>query len=388
VSSRGATAPGAAAEHDALGLVSGLLLGALREGRRITLRAAGRSMEPTIPEGSQVAIEPLAGRRARAGEIVAVERPDGGLALHRVVSVLGDGRAITWGDAMPSPDGWGPRAPLGAVRLIAPGGLRPAHRRVAGALRARAHVLLGNRFLWQQGLRTVRWLPLGPLAVRVDAPVLPWPLAALARPSPGRARWTARLSCELAPGAGLDGPPRLAGGAYEGPGFELIPCGNDRYAARLASPDALPGALSALLIDAGRSAPLLLLHAGSLLFSGRAVLVLGRSGSGKSTLVARHAARALGSNAALVWPSTSGALLASALPLTGKGDAATRAGAYPVAGVLVLGAPRRRPLSVAEAAAWVVAHAAAASGVPPPLDAAIGLASACSVRGARSTCPG
>lgn len=122
--------------------VAALLLASLRQGRRVVMRALGGSMEPAIPSGSRVRIDPC--EAALAGEIVAIERPDGGLALHRVVKVFPDGSVLTWGDAMPLPDRFGRGRPLGRVQLIDTSARRSLRFRLTGAIRARAHVALGT----------------------------------------------------------------------------------------------------------------------------------------------------------------------------------------------------------------------------------------------------
>jgi signal peptidase len=71
-----------------------------------TLTITGRSMAPTIPMGSVVVLEPVAGTTG-IGEIVSVEVPGGPTYTHRVVEVVArpDGPWLrTKGDANASPD--------------------------------------------------------------------------------------------------------------------------------------------------------------------------------------------------------------------------------------------------------------------------------------------
>lgn len=102
-------------------------------------------MFPAIVAGTQISLEPDPARRPLPGEIVAVGRPDGGIAIHRVVSVLPDARVITWGDALPGPDDWGPMPVLGWARIVWAPWAPSTWRRWVGGLRARAHVLRGPR---------------------------------------------------------------------------------------------------------------------------------------------------------------------------------------------------------------------------------------------------
>ena len=122
--------------------IESLLVGALRAGRGITLIAQGNSMMPLLRAGSVVRVEPA--DRALRGEVVAVQRPDGGLALHRVVAHEG-ALVVTWGDALPAPDAWGPSAVLG--RLVSPvASLFPLPSLLAArSWRARLHLALGPR---------------------------------------------------------------------------------------------------------------------------------------------------------------------------------------------------------------------------------------------------
>lgn len=61
----------------------------------------GGSMYPTVKAGDWVLAVP--GRPARGDVVIA--RHGASMILHRVVETLPDGRAVTKGDALPSPDG-------------------------------------------------------------------------------------------------------------------------------------------------------------------------------------------------------------------------------------------------------------------------------------------
>lgn len=128
----------------------GLLVEALRAGRRVCLRARGQSMRPWLPDGSEVLLEPFA-PPARVGDVVLVEVL-GEHALHRVVETFtaaGRRYVRTRGDGRRTPDPPLPeeavlgraidasRAPDGArLRLDAP------VWRVAGWLTARLAAVL------------------------------------------------------------------------------------------------------------------------------------------------------------------------------------------------------------------------------------------------------
>ena len=115
----------------------------LEEGRSVTLIALGGSMYPAIVAGTQLALSPDIERRPAPGDVVAVARPDGGIAIHRVVAVRPDGRVLTWGDALPRPDGWGPSRVLGWARVVWSPWSPSTAQRWAGQVRRRAHLLLG-----------------------------------------------------------------------------------------------------------------------------------------------------------------------------------------------------------------------------------------------------
>ena len=116
----------------------------LDQGRPVTLVAVGGSMFPALVAGTLLSLEPHPGRRPAVGEIVAVARPDGGLAIHRVVAVRPDERVVTWGDALPTPDPWPPGPVLAWVRVLHTPWRPPAWRRGWGRVRAWGHTLAGR----------------------------------------------------------------------------------------------------------------------------------------------------------------------------------------------------------------------------------------------------
>lgn len=211
------------------------------------------------------------------------------------------------------------------------------------------------------------WLRLGPVALALRSAPWPWGFSPLVAPHPGRARLCAALQVDYDERSGEEGPLSLNGRTYVGPGFRLEGKGRGNYEAALQSPHALGGAIAALLIDLGRRASLLLVHAAALAFGGRAWCWAGPSGVGKSTWVRRHEHRALGSNTTLLWPEA-GVWLAQALPLTGKGDAAVSPRGLRLGGLWIAGASGRRPASQVEAMAWLASAVATARGLVPRLD--------------------
>jgi hypothetical protein len=89
----------------------------------LELEATGSSMEPTLPGGSVVRIEPLTGAPAH-GELVALV-PEGGalLCCHRVVALDERGYVLTQGDRLGAPDGFAaPDRLIGVVRSFTLGG--------------------------------------------------------------------------------------------------------------------------------------------------------------------------------------------------------------------------------------------------------------------------
>jgi len=104
-----------------------LLARALREqiarDGALELVALGSSMEPTVPGGSALHIEPLSGTPA-VDELIAFV-PDCGVLLccHRVVAIDDRGRVLTQGDRHRAPDGFArPDQLIGIVRSFELGG--------------------------------------------------------------------------------------------------------------------------------------------------------------------------------------------------------------------------------------------------------------------------
>jgi hypothetical protein len=227
----------------------------------------------------------------------------------------------------------------------------------------------------------VSWLLLGPLAVRVQAPWLPFSLALHRSPHPAGARWCSSLVLREDPAAGHEGSLTAVAGGLVGPGFSLQGTERGGYEGRFNGEGGLLGAVAALLVAEGQRQPWLLLHAATLRWGGAAVAFLGASGVGKSTLARRHPGRALGSNAALVWEEA-GQWWSVALPLTGHGDTAVRRLVLPLAGGFVLGA-RSRPAGQVGALVGWLSHVATAKKLPPRLDLVERLAAGVELRGGR-----
>lgn len=85
---------------------TGLTVAAAATGVRPMVVRSG-SMEPTIATGSLVLVRTVPAREAEAGDVIAVERPDGTRVTHRVVTAepLGTStRFVLKGDANPDPD--------------------------------------------------------------------------------------------------------------------------------------------------------------------------------------------------------------------------------------------------------------------------------------------
>jgi hypothetical protein len=114
---------------------------ALERGRPVSFRATGGSMEPHVPTGSVVRVVPCGFADVRRGDLVAVRRPDGGIAVHRLVGRSAGGGLVTWGDALDQPDAWASRALLGRVTCVSRPD-RPFARRARGFVRAAMHVAL------------------------------------------------------------------------------------------------------------------------------------------------------------------------------------------------------------------------------------------------------
>jgi len=112
--------------------LTGILRAVLAKGRPFRFRAGGWSMSPFIKDGDVITVAPLAGRRPRAGQVVAFLHPGTGtVAVHRVVRTE-DGRFSVRGDNSYAPDGTlPPERILGAVTRIERGG-----RKVRGTGRA------------------------------------------------------------------------------------------------------------------------------------------------------------------------------------------------------------------------------------------------------------
>ncbi|MCS6900374.1 MAG: S24/S26 family peptidase [Myxococcales bacterium] len=113
----------------------------LKEGRSVTILALGGSMFPTILPGTQLRLEPHPTRRPIVGDLVVVGRPDGGIAIHRAVRVNQAGEVLTWGDALPTPDGWGYTSVLAWPRILWIPWQPSAWTLWKGNLRVQAHLL-------------------------------------------------------------------------------------------------------------------------------------------------------------------------------------------------------------------------------------------------------
>lgn len=125
----------------------------LREGRSVTLIAFGNSMFPTLVPGTQLRLTPDSSRLPRLGDLAVVERPDGGVAVHRVVLINEQHHILTWGDALPEPDAWGYSPVLAWPKILHSPWHPSLWSRWKGALRVRYHlastVLFRHRtYLW------------------------------------------------------------------------------------------------------------------------------------------------------------------------------------------------------------------------------------------------
>jgi hypothetical protein len=89
----------------------------------LELEAVGSSMEPTVPGGSALHIEPLYGAPA-VDELVAFVPDRGALVCcHRVVAIDGRGHVLTQGDRHRAADGFArPDQLVGVVRSFELGG--------------------------------------------------------------------------------------------------------------------------------------------------------------------------------------------------------------------------------------------------------------------------
>jgi signal peptidase I len=107
-----------------IGIVSVVVLGHLAPslGREVFIIRGG-SMEPTIPLGSLVLVDPVPADTIKGGDVVSVRIPTGVVVTHRVVNVVttGDGERY-WelkGDANPATDGGLAPAEWGVGRVVA-----------------------------------------------------------------------------------------------------------------------------------------------------------------------------------------------------------------------------------------------------------------------------
>ena len=79
------------------------LIRRLAAGRVVYVRAWGTSMLPAIRPGERLRVEPRRGEPARVDEVVLVAA-GGGVRIHRVTAVTGEGGVVTRGDALRRPD--------------------------------------------------------------------------------------------------------------------------------------------------------------------------------------------------------------------------------------------------------------------------------------------
>jgi hypothetical protein len=121
---------------------------ALREGRSVSFVALGGSMEPLVPAGSRVRVVPAHARDVRFGQIVAITRPDGGIALHRIVARAGPDKWFTWGDAMAHPDDWADAEIIGRLECMEPSRTLNRWRRSRSVVRIAWHVLRAHMMQW------------------------------------------------------------------------------------------------------------------------------------------------------------------------------------------------------------------------------------------------
>jgi len=92
----------------------------------LRLRVKGRSMLPTILPGDSILVKPARLEELHPGDVILL-RTNNGLLLHRFRGLTADGKLLTQGDALPSPDPpWPPGALLGkAVWLERNNRLKP-----------------------------------------------------------------------------------------------------------------------------------------------------------------------------------------------------------------------------------------------------------------------
>lgn len=127
------------------GSLAGLMGAVLEKGKAFRFEARGESMHPAVRDGDILTVAPAAGRRPRAGDIVAFVHPGtGGVRVHRVVG-LEAGRWVLKGDnALEADPAVGPDAILGFVVGLERGGRR---RRLGPAALAAATARL-SRSAW------------------------------------------------------------------------------------------------------------------------------------------------------------------------------------------------------------------------------------------------
>lgn len=116
--------------------VASMLRDGLTQHGGISIEATGRSMEPTIPGGSLLELEPLPARVAVGDLLVFVHHSGAHLCCHRIVEVTSGGAAMTRGDGSIVHDGWTqPELWVGVVRCFLVGGRRFVDRGAPDAVR-------------------------------------------------------------------------------------------------------------------------------------------------------------------------------------------------------------------------------------------------------------
>jgi hypothetical protein len=101
----------------------------LREGRTVELPAVGTSMQPLIPPGGVVRVEPARAADVRPGDIVLVDDGER-LVCHRLLYIAA-GRVVTRGDAAPACD-----LPLPAAAILGRVPVPPSPHALYCAVRA------------------------------------------------------------------------------------------------------------------------------------------------------------------------------------------------------------------------------------------------------------